>query len=148
MKNIKKKWYFWLITLIFVICIVISINYIMEQKELKQTAKNIGRGASDYINGIENANSHLNEFSYNYETGKVEYKPSEINLEMYNRIKKEMTQEDVVSILGNYDNKLDGENTYMLEWGNSYAPINNGYWIQIVFDMNKKVLSMYQMGLK
>ena len=148
MRDILKKWWFWVVLVIVIICIVFSIKYIIEQKELKQTAENIGRGASNYINGIENANSHLNEFSYNYETGKVEYKPSEINSEMYNRIKKEMTQEEVVSILGNYDNKLDGENTYVLEWGNSYEPINNGYWIQIVFDMNKKVSSMYQMGLK
>ena len=147
MRDILKKWWFWVVLVIVIICIVFSIKYIIEQKELKQTAENIGRGASNYINGIENANSHLNEFSYNYETGKVEYKPSEINSEMY-RIKKEMTQEEVVSILGNYDNKLDGENTYVLEWGNSYEPINNGYWIQIVFDMNKKVSSMYQMGLK
>ena len=95
----------------------------------------------------ENTKSHLDDFSYNYETGDVEYHPN-ITLEMYDRIKEEMTQEAVVAILGKHENKLDGENTYMLEWGNSYSPITGGYWIQIVFDQNEKVLSKSQTGLK
>lgn len=147
-KSFYKKWWFWVIVIIVcVLLCIITVSY-LKNKETEKVQSKIGEGASDYISGIDNAQSHIDEFSYNYETGEVEYKPSKITLEIYNRIKEGTTQEEVISILGKHEKKSEGENTYMLEWGNSYAPINNGYWIQIVFDTNKKVLSKYQTGLE
>lgn len=148
MKNIIKKWWFWVIVFMVLIIIGLIIRESTKQIKLKETAKNIRNSASEFIAGINNAQSHSNEFSYNYETGKTEYTPLKITLEMYNSIKQEMTQEEVISILGKYNNKLDSENTYILEWGNSYSPVNDGYWIQIVFNKDKKVLNKYQVGLK
>lgn len=149
MKNLIKKWWFWGIIIVICILSYILISKHIENKKLEKTFENMGKGASDFITDIDNSESHIDEFSYNYETGEVEYKPSNITLEMYNRIKEGMTQEEVISILGKYETKSEGENTYVLEWGNSYAPINNGYWLQIVFDTtHQNVLNTYQVGLK
>lgn len=150
LKKIKlyKKWWFW--EIIIVICILIytlTINYI-KNKETKESLTNIANSATNFISGIEKAQSHLNEFSYNYETGQAEYKPSKITLEMYNKIKEGMKEEELSSILGKCDNKLQGEETYIMEWGNSYSPVYGGYWIQIVLDTNNTVMSKNQVGLK
>lgn len=147
MKKLIKKWWFWIITLvIFLILYIIISNYI-ENKELKDAMSNIGEGASDFIEGINNAESQLDKFSYNYETGEVEYKPKKITLEMYNRIKEGMNQEDVVLNLGKYDNKMTGDNTYMLEWGD--AEMKKGYWISIIFSKDTNTIcNKYQIGLK
>ncbi len=148
MKKIIKKWWFWVIVACVVILLYILVSNYTENKKVEDTFKNIGKSASNFVAGSENTKSHINEFSYNYSTGKVEYKPEKITLEMYNRIKKEMTIDEVISILGDYDNKLDGENTYLVEWGSMDAPKNNGYWIQIVFNKDEKVLNTSQLGLK
>lgn len=144
---IKKRWFLGIVIIVCVLLCIIIVFY-LKNKETEKVQSKTGEGASDYISGIDNTKSHIDEFSYNYKTGEVEYKPSKITLEMYNRIKEGTTQEEVISILGKYEKKSEGENTYMLEWGNSYAPINNGHWIQIVFDTNKKVFSKYQTGLE
>ena len=106
----------------------------------------MGEGFSDYYDNKKNITSHLNEFTYNYETNESEYKPKIITLEIYNRIKEGMTQEEVILNLGKYDNKLNGENTYMLEWGNSN--MSKGYWISIIFNKEGTVVSKSQIGLK
>ncbi len=149
MKNIIKKWWFWVIFIIIcILCYVFTLHY-LDNKKIKKSVSNIGNGASDFIEGVDNAQSHLDEFSYNYDTGEVEYKPSKITLEMYNRIEEGMSQDEVVSILGKYEDMLNGENTYILEWGNEYSPVHNGYWIQITFNVNEKnVLKKYQIGLE
>ena len=132
MKKLIKKWWFWIITLEICLILYIIISNYIENRELKDSMSNIGEGASEFIEGINNAESHLDEFSYNYETGEVEYRPKKITLEMYNRIKEGMNQEDVVLNLGKYDNKMTGDNTYILEWGD--AEMKKGYWISIVFN--------------
>lgn len=147
-KSIYKNWWFGVILIIICILIFIAISFYIKNRQTEEKLKRIGEEATDFISSIDNAQSHLNEFSYNYQTGEVEYEPSRITLETYNRIKEGMLEDEVISILGKYENKLNRENTYMLEWGNSYAPITDGHWIQIVFDMNKKVSSKHQMGLK
>lgn len=146
MKNIIKKWWFWIIAICICMLIYIITVSCLKNKETEKVQSKIGEGASDYISGIDNAQSHIDEFSYNYETGKVEYKPSNTTLEMYNRIKEGMKQEEVVSILGEYETKLDGENTYLLQWGESN--MSKGYWISIVFNEDGTVSSKSQLGLK
>ncbi len=146
MKNLLKKcWFLGIVATICILLCIIIISY-LKDKETEKTQSKIGEGASDYISGIDNAQSHIDEFSYNYQTGKVEYKPSDITLEMYNRIKEGMTQEEVISILGKYETKLDGENTYLLQWGESN--MSKGYWISIVFNKDETVSSKSQLGLK
>ena len=49
--------------------------------------------------GIDKADSHSDEFTYNNETGEVEYHP-EITLDKYEQIEEGMTEETVTSILG------------------------------------------------
>lgn len=149
MKSTIKKWWFWTIILIICIILYVAISFYMENKRLKESITNIGDGASDFIEGINNAQSHVNEFYYNNTTGEAEYKPSKITLEMYDKIQEGMSQEEVVLILGQYEDILNGENTYTLEWGNEYSPMYDGYWIQITFDINKKeTLKKHQFGLK
>lgn len=145
-KTFYKKWWFWGITILIFIIIGVIIYTKLENKKLETTFKNMGEGFSDYYDNKKNTTSHLNEFTYNYETNECEYKPEKITLEMYNRIKEGMTQEDVILNLGKYNNKLDGENTYMLEWGDSN--ISKGYWISIVFNKEDTVVSKSQIGLK
>lgn len=147
-KPIFKKWWFWLIFAIILITIILVVGKVREERELDKTMQTIGNSASDYMKGIDNAKSHLDEFSYNNATGKVDYKPK-ITLEAYNKIKEGMTQEEIVEILGEQENRLEGENTYILEWGDSYKPVTGGYWIQIVFDnKTNKVTNMSQVGLQ
>ena len=148
MKDLVKKWWFWAIVLIIFIVIYILISSFIKNKRQNETINNIGKGASDFLEGINNSESHIDDFFYNYETGKVEYKPLEITLEMYNCIKDGMKEDDVIAIMGKYERKLDGENTYLLEWGNSNLSKDSKYWMQIIFDKNKTVLSKSQIGLK
>lgn len=142
-----KKWWFWLIIVILILIIIFSILKIKEQRMLNRKMETVAESASNFISSTKDVKSHLDEFSYNYETGQTEYKPL-ITIEKYNNIKEGMNEEEVVLLLGNYDKKSDGENTYMLEWGNAYSPAYNGYWIQIVFDMRNRVSRKYQVGLK
>ena len=149
MKNEKKlyqKWWFLIILLVIIIIIGAVIYTKLENEKLETTFKNMGEGFSDYYDNKKNITSHLNEFTYNYETNESEYKPKIITLEIYNRIKEGMTQEEVILNLGKYDNKLNGENTYMLEWGNSN--MSKGYWISIIFNKEGTVVSKSQIGLK
>lgn len=146
-KNNKlyKKIPFWLIIIIIILLIII-ISYIKKQKEIEKSIINT-LSASDFIAGIENAKSHIDEFSYNNTTGKTEYIPKKITLEMYNRIREDMNEDDVICILGSNEvEKLEAENTYILTWGD--MEMKKGYWIQIIFDKDKKVVSKSEIGLK
>lgn len=146
MKNLVKKWWLWGILIIVVVILFVLISNYIENKKIKKTFDNIGNSSTDFISGIDNANSNLNEFTYNYNTGEVEYKISKITLEMYNRIEEGMRQEELISILGKYENKLDGENTYILDWGDSN--MSKGYWIRVIFSKDGNVISKSQIGLK
>jgi len=148
MKEIIKKWWFWVvILLICIICYTIISSYIENKKQEKKWNA-MAEGFSSYFSDIDNAESQLDKFSYNYETGKVDYKSSKITLEKYNKIEKGMTEDEVIINLGSYDNKLNGENTYTLEWGNSYSPLYDGYWVQITFNTKGNVLNKNQVGLE
>lgn len=149
MKTIAKKWWIFLYFLIVIIILAICWKVHIEKKEAEKTVSNIGKSATDFLNDTDNAKSHLEEFSNNYKDEVVEYKPSKITLDKYETIKEDMEEEEVISILGQYDKRNDGENTFLLEWGNSYSPVYDGYWIQIIFNnKDKKVLSKSQIGLK
>ena len=74
-RKLYQNWCFWLLIIIILIFICFGINSYIENKKLEETFSHIGNGASDYIKGIYNAQSHLNEFSYNYNTGTVDYNP-------------------------------------------------------------------------
>lgn len=133
--------------IIAIAIVAIIITYLIRQNQITDTIKNIGESSTEFYNGTQNAKSYLNDFTYNYETGKVEYRPSTITLEMYNRIKKGMSEDTVVSILG-LGNKLEPEeaSTYIINWENS-SP--NYYFIHITFDKaTKEVISLNQVGLK
>lgn len=149
MKKILRKWWFWIIVLIICSITYIAISSFVEGKKVKESISNIGNSASNFIDGVDNAQTHIDEFSYNNKTGKVEYRASKITLEMYNKIEEGMSQDKVISILGQYEDILNGENTYILEWGNEYSVVYDGYWIQITFNIDeKKVLRKHQFGLK
>ena len=67
--------------LFIVICIVIIlavvIPNIIQQNKTKKTFETMSEGANEYYEGIDNAQSHLDEFVYNNETGEVEYHPKD-----------------------------------------------------------------------
>ena len=148
MKDKKNIIIICLIIVIIGLVVYLVVNKIYRENETTKAMKNIGETAKDYVEGIKNAESHLNEFPYNNETGQVEYHPK-ITLEAYNRIKEEMTKEEVVAILGKEDNiiKNDNSNSYIVEYGESY--LTKGYWVQIIIDKEtNKVLKKYQVGLE
>lgn len=147
-KIFYKKWWFWAIIIgIAIISFIIIIEYI-KNKETETSLKNIGEGATNFIEGIYDADSHLDEFTYNYTTGEVEYKP-EITIEKYNQVKEGMTEEEVVSILGSGE-KLQPEeaNGFLMVWGDIMISNPPYYRIQIAFNSSGKVINKYQLGLE
>lgn len=147
-KPIYIKWWFWTTIIgIIIISYIIVSNYI-KNKELETSFKSIGEGATEYITGIYDADSHLDEFDYNYATGKVEYKPK-ITIEKYNQIKEGMTEKEVISILGDGE-KLQPEeaNGFLIVWGDLIISNPPYYRIQITFDSLGKVIDKYQIGLE
>ena len=87
-KETKNSIIFVVVGIIIILAIIlpIVINRNQENKKLKESFSRIGQAATDYIEDTKNANSYINDFSYNYTTGEVDYHPT-ITLEMYNRIK-------------------------------------------------------------
>ena len=74
---IKKKWLLLIVLLIVLIVIGGIIYDHIEEKKLEDSLDGVGRGASDFIDGVyNNKNSHLNEFHYNSKTGEVDYIPN------------------------------------------------------------------------
>lgn len=67
------------IIIFLVICLIIILAIvipgIIEENKTKESFKNMGNGAKDYYEGINNAHSHIDEFTYNRNTGVVEYHP-------------------------------------------------------------------------
>ena len=139
----SKKYLFIIAIIIIFIAIAIFVN---SNNTTQDKFSSMGSRASDYINEIDNAQSHLNEFTYDSSSGLVNYTPNNITLEMYNRINSGMNEKDVINILGTGE-KTEGESTYFMSWGESN--MSKGYLIQIVFDSSSKnVISKSQIGLK
>lgn len=63
------------IVLILAIVIPIAIKNKKENDKLKESFSTIGNSATEYVKEKEKTKSHLNEFSYNYATGEVDYNP-------------------------------------------------------------------------
>jgi hypothetical protein len=147
MKELIKKWWFWLIIIITIIVLTLILQYI-SQKQVEDSVANIGNAMTEFYTGIERANTHLDEFTYNYETGEVKYKPSKITLEMFNKVKDGMKKSEVIAILGNGDELHTEESkTYMMTWGNLDLDKAPYYRIQIIFNENNEVISSSQLGL-
>lgn len=150
MKKIIKKWWFWVIVICIIFVVVMAMIERNQQRQIKETAEKIGESASDFYTGTQEANTHLDEFTYNYETGEVEYRAETVTLEMYNRIKNGMSEEEVVNILG-IGEKLstEGSNTYMITWGDVNITKEPYYNVQIIFNNDtKEVVNKSQIGLK
>ena len=147
-KAFYKKWWFWVIIIgVVIISLIIIIEYI-KNREIETSIKNIGEGVTNFIEGVYDADSHVDEFTYNYATGKVEYKPK-ITIEKYNEVKKGMTEEEVVNILGNGEKLQPKEaNGFLMTWGDINISNYPYYRIQIAFDFLGKVTSKYQIGLE
>lgn len=145
-KPIYKKWWFWLIIIGIIIIFIVIIKW-LENKELETSLKNVGEGATDFIEGIYDSDSHLNEFTYNYETGEVEFKP-QITIEKYNQIKEGMTQDEVINILGNGEkSQPEGSKGFLMTWGDLNLSHPPYYCIHVIFDSSGKVSSKNQLGL-
>ena len=74
-RKLYQNWWFWLWIIIIFISICFGINSYIENKKLEEAFSHIGNSASNFITDIDNAPSHLNEFSYNNITGTVDYNP-------------------------------------------------------------------------
>lgn len=147
MRELIKKWWFWAIIIITIIFITLILQYI-SQKQVEDSVTNIGNAMAEFYTEIERANTHLDEFTYNYETGEVEYKPSKITLEMFNRVKYGMTKSEVIALLGNGEELHSEESkTYMMTWGDLDLAKAPYYRIQIIFNENNEVISSSQLGL-
>ena len=137
MKNIIKKWWFWITIACVILVVVLGMMKFKEQKQLEDTYKTIGESASDFYTGIEKADTHLDEFRYNYETGEVEYKTDTSWLDKYEQIKVGMSKEEVEQILGEGFKTPDIEDgSFYLNWGEGQG-LNKGQVITIYFTNNK-----------
>ena len=147
-KAIYKNGWFWLIIIIIGIILIVMINEIVENKEREKSMQRIAETMKDFMEETDNAKSHIDEFSYNYETGEVEYHP-EITLESYDKIKEEIKKKNVINILGSGE-KIQSEESsgYLMTWGNLETWEFPYYCIQITFDSTNKVISKNQIGLK
>ncbi len=147
MKNILKRWWIWLIVIVLLVTIVVIIKEYKEQKKLKDTMETIGKSASDFYEGIQDAEGYSGNFIYNYETEKVEDYPS-ITLENYDNIKEGMTEKEVVSILGDGEKlQPEGSNGFLMTWGDLDLSKYPYYRIQITFDNSGNVTNKMQLGL-
>ena len=128
---------FWITIACVILVVVLGMMKFKEQKQLEDTYKTIGESASDFYTGIEKADTHLDEFTYNYETGEVEYKTDTSWLDKYEQIKVGMSKEEVEQILGEGFKTPDIENgSFYLNWGEGQG-LNKGQVITIHFTNNK-----------
>lgn len=149
MKDLIKKWWFWLIIVALVLCAIIGIIKYKEKKEIEAKFEAMAEGMIDYYEQVKSSESHLNEFTYNYGTGEVEYKPQANNtwLEKYNSIEKGMTSSEVIQILGEgFITPGIDDTEYFMNWGVNEGLIE-GQIITIQFN-NEKVHLKTQIGLK
>jgi len=141
-----KRWWFWVIIVLIIIAIGIVVYKIQEKIRLKNSFENIAKGFEEYYQQKENTTSYLNDFSYNYETDKVEYNPSKITLEMYNRIKEGMERKKVEEILGKgRETPNSEEQSYYLNWGVEEGLKENQ--VIVIEFYNGKVTGKTQLGL-
>ena len=149
MKEIIKKWWFWLIIIVLILCAVIGIREYKENKEIETKFKAMAEGMTEYYESVKKTESHLDEFTYNYTTGEVEYNPENNGswLEKYNSINKGMTVEQVVEILGEgYIAPVIDEITYFMNWGEKEG-LEKGQIITIQFN-NEIVYLKTHIGLE
>jgi len=151
MKKVIKKWWFWLIIIIVIIAIIVGvcIKQYLENKELERKFEKMGEGASDFYKETQEAEGYLDNFTYNYSTGEVEYNPEKNDswLEKYNSINKGMTVEQVVEILGEgYIAPVIDEITYFMNWGEKEG-LAEGQIITIQFN-NEMVYLKTHIGLE
>lgn len=148
MRNILKKWWFWLIIGIILIVLIFVIKEYQEKKKIEETFEKIGQLATETYDDTESAEGYADYFIYNYETGEVEYHPP-ITLEKYDNIKEGMTEKEVISILGNGE-KLEPEESdgFLMTWGDLNLNKAPYYRIQINFDSSGKVFLKSQIGLE
>ena len=148
MKNIIKKWWFWLTVIIALIGIGVFINEYKENKELERKFEIMGTAATEFYNELQNAKGYSDYIIYNYETNEVEYHPP-ITIKTYNRIEEGMTEKEVISIIGNGE-KLQPEGSigFLMTWGDLDLSKSPYYIIQITFDEDGKVKSKSQVGLE
>lgn len=141
-----KRWWFWVIIVLIIVVIGIVAWKVQEEIKLKKTFENIGKGFKQYYQEKENTTSYLNDFSYNNETGEVEYKPSTITLDIYNKIIEGMERKEVEKILGK-GRETPGidEKNYYLNWGLTEG-LKEDQVIVIEF-YNDKVERKTQLGL-
>lgn len=66
MKDLIKKWWFWLIIIALVLCAIIGIIKYKEKKEIEAKFEAMAEGMIDYYEQVKSSESHLNEFTYNY----------------------------------------------------------------------------------
>lgn len=148
MKNIIKKWWFWLVIIVLVLAIIIGVREYNRKKAIKEKWASMGQSITDFYEGTQNAEGYLNEFNYNYETGKVEYNPTENNtwLYKYNLIEEGMTVNEVVQILGEgYITPGINDTEYFMNWGTNEG-LEEGQVITIQFN-DEKVHLKTQIGL-
>lgn len=150
MKNILKKWWIWLIVLI-VMAIAVTITVkVKSQRELEKSLNNVAEGMQDFIDGTDNANSHINDFYYDENTGEVIYIPNSLTLEKYSKVLYGMTEKEVIEILGE-GNKLAPEesSSYIITWGDLNIWNPPYYYVTITFDkQTNTVIDSSQLGLK
>lgn len=148
MKDIIKKWWFWLTIVVLITWIVIGVKDYKEKKELESKFETMAEGMTDYYEQVKNAEGYSDYFIYNYSTGEVEYHPP-ITIERYDSVKEGMTEKQVVSILGNGEKlQPEGSNGFLMTWGELEIWNPPYYRIQITFDSAGKVSSKSQMGLE
>lgn len=144
--KLYKEWWFWLIIALIIIIIGFVVYKIQEEIRLTNSFKNIAKGFEEYYQQKENTTSHLNDFSYNYETGEVEYTPSNITIEMYNKIKEGMERKKVEEILGKgRETPNIEEQSYYLNWGVEEGLKENQ--VIVIEFYNNKVTGKTQLGL-
>lgn len=77
---------------------------------------------------------------------RTEIKTESLLLQKYNKIYVGMNKEELISLLGNETERLDGDNTYLLHWGD--LNMSKGYFISVTMDKEtNSVLSKSEIGL-
>ena len=145
--KLYQKWWFWVIIVLIIVVIGIVAWKIQEEIKLKKTFENIGKGFKQYYQEKENTASYLNDFSYNNETGEVEYKPSTITLDIYNKIIEGMERKEVEDILGKgRETQKKKKKNYYLNWGLTEGLKDNQ--VIVIEFYNDKVTGKTQLELE
>lgn len=145
MKKIFGSWFFWAMLICVVIATFAIINGIKEREKTDKAFQGLVNGTQDYVDEINNADSYLDKFTYNYEDREIEYNEIKPTFQTYEKIENGMKESEVINLLG-YGKKSEGVNTYTLTWGDE--KLSKGYVVQVFFDKsNNEVISKIQIGL-